>query len=56
VAKNGQNIKGLIIYMKTFLNSDWLRAAAIDTPVGKRNSKMKIKAQQMTFRQDITKI
>jgi hypothetical protein len=42
--------------MKTFLNSDWLRAAAIDTPVGKRNLKMKIKAQQMTFRQDITKI
>jgi hypothetical protein len=30
--------------------------AAIDTPSGKRNLKMKIKAQQMTFRQDITKI
>jgi hypothetical protein len=29
---------------------------AIDTPGGKRNLKMKIKAQQMTFRQDITKI
>jgi hypothetical protein len=28
---------------------------AIDTPGGKRNLKMKIKAQQMTFRQDITK-
>jgi hypothetical protein len=30
--------------------------AAIDTPSGKRNLKMKIKAQQMIFRQDITKI
>jgi hypothetical protein len=29
---------------------------AIDTPGGKRNLKMKIKSQQMTFRQDITKI
>jgi hypothetical protein len=28
---------------------------AIDTPGGKRNLKMNIKAQQMTFRQDITK-
>jgi hypothetical protein len=28
---------------------------AIDTSGGKRNLKMKIKAQQMTFRQDITK-
>jgi hypothetical protein len=27
----------------------------IDTPGGKRNLKMRIKAQQMTFRQDITK-
>ena len=27
----------------------------LDTPGGKRNLKMKIKAQQMTFRQDITK-
>jgi hypothetical protein len=33
-----------------------LKKAAIDTPGGKRNLKMKIKAQQMTFRQDITKI
>jgi hypothetical protein len=32
-----------------------LRIVAIDTPGGKRNLKMKIKAQQMTFRQDITK-
>ena len=29
-----------------------IRTAAIDTPGGKRNLKMKIKAQQMTFRQD----
>jgi hypothetical protein len=28
----------------------------IYTPGGMRNLKMKIKAQQMTFRQDITKI
>jgi hypothetical protein len=28
------------------------KTAAIDTPGGKRNLKMKIKAQQMTFRQD----
>jgi hypothetical protein len=28
---------------------------AIDTPGGKRNLKMKIKAQKMSFRQDITK-
>ena len=33
-----------------------LKTAAIDTPGGKRNLKMKIKAHQMTFRQDITKI
>ena len=33
------------------------KTAAIDlTPGGKCNLKMKIKAQQMTFRQDITKI
>ena len=32
------------------------KTAAIDTPGGKRNLKMKIKAQQMTFRQDMTKI
>jgi hypothetical protein len=32
-----------------------LEQVAIDTPGGKRNLKMKIKAQQMTFRQDITK-
>jgi hypothetical protein len=31
------------------------KTVAIDTPGGKRNLKMKIKAQQMTFRQDITK-
>jgi hypothetical protein len=31
------------------------KTVAIDTPDGKRNLKMKIKAQQMTFRQDITK-
>jgi hypothetical protein len=33
-----------------------IKIEAIDTPGGKRNLKMKIKAQQMTFRQDITKI
>jgi hypothetical protein len=33
-----------------------LKAVAIDIPGGKRNLKMKIKAQQLTFRQDITKI
>jgi hypothetical protein len=32
------------------------KTVAIDTPGGKRNLKMKIKAQQMTFRQDIIKI
>jgi hypothetical protein len=32
-----------------------IKPVAIDTPGGKRNLKMKIKAQQMTFRQDITK-
>jgi hypothetical protein len=31
-------------------------AVAIDSPGGKHNLKMKIKAQQMNFRQDITKI
>ena len=30
------------------------KTVAIDTPGGKRNLKMKIEAQQMTFRQDIT--
>ena len=33
-----------------------LHPVAIDTLGGKRNLKMKIKAQQMTFKQDITKI
>jgi hypothetical protein len=32
------------------------KTAAIGTPGGNRNLKMKIKAQQMSFRQDITKI
>jgi hypothetical protein len=32
-----------------------VKTVAIDTPGGKRHLKMKIKAQQMTFRQDITK-
>jgi hypothetical protein len=41
--------------MKSDLNLPVCRIA-IDTPGGKRNLKMKIKAQQMTFRQDITKI
>jgi hypothetical protein len=31
------------------------KTVAIDTPGGKSNLKMKIKAQQMTFRQDIAK-
>ena len=44
--------------MKSDLNLPVCRfkTVAIDTPGGKRNFKMKIKAQQMTFRQDITKI
>jgi hypothetical protein len=33
-----------------------VKTAAIDTPGGKCNLKIKIKAQQMTFRQDITKM
>ena len=36
-------------------NRNKILIVAIDTPGGKRNLKMKIKAQQMTFRQDITK-
>ena len=38
-----------------FLISYRIKTVAIDTPGGKRNLKMKMKAQQMTFRQDITK-
>ena len=47
---------------KYFIKSIYLsihpskQPVAIGTPGGKRNLKMKIKAQQMTFRQDITKI
>jgi hypothetical protein len=37
------------------MGSSLFKTVAIDTPGGKRNLKMKIKAQQMTFRQDITK-
>jgi hypothetical protein len=36
-------------------NKSHSSTVAIDTLGGKRNLKMKIKAQQMTFRQDITK-
>jgi hypothetical protein len=32
-----------------------IKTVATDTPGGKRNLKTKIKAQQMTFKQDITK-
>ena len=48
----------LQIFISTILQSNssyTLKTVAIDTPGGKRNLKMKIKAQQMTFRQDITK-
>ena len=33
-----------------------IKTVAIDTPGGKHNLKMRIKAQQMTFIQDIIKI
>jgi hypothetical protein len=43
------------VRIKTDLNESCFTTVAIDTPGGKRNfRKMKIKAQQMTFRQDIT--
>jgi hypothetical protein len=32
-----------------------IKTVVIDTPGGKHNLKTKIKAQQMTFKQDITK-
>jgi hypothetical protein len=45
------------IKYKKYLNIlSCFKTAAIDTPGGKRNLKMKIKAKQMTFRQRITKI
>jgi hypothetical protein len=39
-----------------FIDINIIKTVAIDTPGGKHNLKMKIKAQEMTFRQDITKI
>ena len=42
--------------MKKLIENEHVNTIAIDTPGGKRNLKMKIKAQQMTFRQDIIKI
>ena len=60
--------KGSIIYGRNKKHGIYIRilygefdiqcpkTVAIDTPGGKRNLKMKIKAQQMTFKQDITKI
>jgi hypothetical protein len=49
---------GPVISNRGIIDQSLLKTVAIDTPghSGKRNLKMKIKAQQMTFRQDITKI
>jgi hypothetical protein len=41
--------------LRLIINALVTKTVAIDTLGGNRNLKMKIKAQQMTFRQDITK-